>query len=163
MNNRWSDIRDNVVAAIKALPNINGTPVEKLGIPADLFRFGHRTAIGVCLAEDQWDRANHGIADYRDNPAEISVPIVILGTAEYPVEAALDGDGMIEELCAVVLGSNRGTVGPGIRGVNVGTEDTGPVYLEAEKSQIVPGKDRAEGSGGPLVKILEMKSTVLPL
>jgi hypothetical protein len=163
VSNRWSAIRDNVVAAIKALPGINGTPVVKLGIPADLWKFGHREAIGVCITEDEWDVPARGISDFRDNPAEIHIPIVILATSEYPVESAFEDDGKIDDLTAALLGSNVGTSGAGIRGVDVGTSDTGAVYLVPVKSQIVPDKNRAEGSGGAIAKIIEFKSTVLPL
>ena len=161
--NRWSDLRDNVVAAIKALPGINGTPVEKLGIPADAFRIERRELIGVCLAEDVWDVPMRGVGDYRDVPAEISFPIVVVATSEYPPASALEDDGKIEDLVAAILGSNVGDIGIGIRGVNVGNSTTGAVYLMAVKSQLVPDKSRAEGSGGKLAKIIEMKTTVLPL
>jgi hypothetical protein len=164
VSNKWGAIRANVIAAIQALPGINGTPVKALGIPADAFRLELREVIGVCLAEDEWDTAARGIADYRDNPATINVPIVILATSEWPPESAQSDDGKIEDLTAAILGSNTvGGPGPGIRGVNVGTSETGAVYLAAVKSQIIPDKNRAEGSGGAIAKVLEMRSTVLPL
>ncbi len=152
-----------MVAAIKALPGINGTPVVPLGIPADAYRLGFRKVIGVCMAEDAWDEKGLDIGEFRDAPANIYMPIVVLATSEYPPESAQSDDGQIEDLTAAILGSNVGSVGPGIRGVNVGSPDTGIVRFYALKSHIIPDKNRAEGSGGALAKIIEMKSTVLPL
>ncbi len=163
MSNRWKVIRENVAAAIQALPAVDGTPVYQLGIPADILHMGARQAVGVCLTEDKWDRAARGIADYLDNPAEITIPVVIMSTSEYPPDSALTADGKIDDLTAAILGANLGDVGQGIRVVNVGDETTGPVYLTAEKSEIVAEPKRAEGSGGALLKVITFVSTVLPL
>ena len=163
MANRWRSIRDNVVTAIKALPAVNGTPVVKLGIPVDILKLGHRQAIGVCLSEDVWDVPERGISDFRDNPATITVPVVIMATSEYPPESAQADDGKIEDLSAAILGSNVGDIGPGIRGVNVGDETTGIVTLVPEKSEIAADQSRSAGTGGQLLKIITFRTTVLPL
>jgi len=161
--NRFTAIRSNIVDAIKALPGINGTPVRKLGVPEDLFHLGDRQAIGVCTTDEEWFPEQRGLADYRDNPAVMVIPIAILVNSEYPPESALEDDGKIDDLTAAILGSNQGDSGPGIRGVNVGTVETAAVYLTPIRTRIVPDANRAAGSGGALVKVLEMQTTVLPI
>lgn len=164
MSTRWGAIRDNLVAAIKALPGINGTPVVKLGVPEDVWPLGMRDVIGVCLTEDDWLDIDEGISDYRDRPALITIPVVVKTTSEWPPESALNDGGKIEELCQAILGSNIGTAGAGVRGVDIGLPGvTGGVYVRAVSSQIVAGQDRTPGSGGSICKVLTMKSTVLPL
>lgn len=161
-------IRDNVVAAILALPNWpSDVPVEKLGIPPDAFQRGYRTMVGVCLTDDTWtpQAITSGLGDYNDKESEIDLAIVVYSTSEASPSGALESDdGMIDGLVTAILGSNRAGYGPGIRAVDLGVAGvTGGLHLIAVKTQIVADAKRAEGSGGALAKVIMCRTTALAL
>lgn len=163
---RQATIRDNIVAAILALPNWpSDIPVLKLGIPQDAFRLGYRKLVGVCLTDDTWQNIDEGLADYLDKPAEVDIQIIIYATSEVsPVGAFEPDDGNIDGLFGLILGSNRPGYGPGLRSANVGVPfDTGPVYCRAVKTNLIADQARAEGAGGALAKVINMRTTTLVL
>jgi hypothetical protein len=166
LSGRLTTIRDNIVAAITALPGYNGTPVFKLGIPHDLFWLGPRVAIGVCLSEEDYLHPDEGLGDRLDREAEMLIPICVLSTSEANVAAALEEDVTgIDDLSALILGSHHGPMaGPGLRSANVGVVgETGGVYLRAIKTTLIPDPKRSEGSGGALMKVILMRTTAVPL
>lgn len=162
---RWTVIRDNIVDAIRALPLYDGTPVFKLGIPNDIFLMTERRAIGVCLTEDEWMSIDLGLTDRLDQPAEMTIPIVLYATSEAAPAAALEEPGQLDDLTAMILGTNAGPWrGTGIRGVDVGVPgETGGVYLRAIRTTIIPDQMRAEGAGGALCKVIFFRTTVIAL
>ncbi len=162
---RWAVIRQNIEQAIKQLPLYDGTPVFQVGIPADLFNSQADTAIGVCVADDTWLDYDKGLSSYLDREAEMDIPIGIYNHSTASAAGVFMEDGAIDDLSALLLGTTAGPKkGPGIRSVDVGVPgETGGVYLRAIKSQVIPGPKRAEGSGGPLVKVILFRTTSVPL
>lgn len=161
-----SEVRDNIVAAIKALPNWPASvPVEKVGFSADVFRRGHRCMVGVASTTDEWQSLNLNLGDAVDQPAEMDIEIVVYATSELSPTGALDpDDGNIDGLVSAILGSHRGGYGPGIRNTDVGVPfQTGGVYCRAVKTYLIADQARAEGSGGALAKCILMRTTTLPL
>jgi len=163
---RQAALRENIVNAIKALPNWpSHVPVMKLGIPQDAFRMECRTMVGVCLTDEVWQNIDKGLGDYLDKEATVDVQIVVYSTSELMPSGALEPeDGNIDGLVGLILGSNRPGYGTGLRSVNVGVPfDTGPVYCRAVKTNLVADQARAEGSGGGLAKVINMRTTSLVL
>jgi hypothetical protein len=163
---RWTVIRNNVIAAIKALPLYDpAIPVYALGVPPDIFGMGTRVALGVCLSQDIWLDVDSALSYYVDREAEMNIPIVILTTSEASPAGALEEAGMIDDLTAMILGTAVGPMtGPGLRSADVGVAgETGGVYLRSVTSTLVPGPDRALGAGGALAKVILMRTTSVPL
>jgi hypothetical protein len=163
---RQASIRDNIVAAILALPNWPAdVPVEKLGLPQDAFHRGYRTMVGVCLTDDTWQNIDEGLDDYLDKQAEIDVQIVVYSTSEGSPTGALEpDDGNIDGLIGLLLGSHRPGYGPGLRSADVGAPfDVGAIRCRAVKTSLIADQKRAEGSGGALAKVIMMRTTTLPL
>jgi hypothetical protein len=167
MISRQAVIRDNIVAAIKALPGWPpDVPVEKLGLPADAFHRDHRTMVGVCMTDEAWTSIDLGLGDPVDQPAEMNVQIIVYATSESGDPAAVfsPDDGNIDGLVSKILGSNVPGYGPGLRNADVGVPgETGAVRLRAVRTQLIAEQKRAEGSGGALAKIIQMRTTALPL
>lgn len=159
-------IRDNIVAAILALPGWpSGVAVEKLGLPTDAFHRGHRTMVGVCLTEDVWNSLDLGLDDPLDQPSEMDVNIVIYSTSELSPAGALEpDDGNIDGLLSLILGSGAAGYGRGLRTADVGVPFvTGGIRMRAVKTTLMADQKRAEGAGGAIAKILLMRTTAVPL
>lgn len=166
MTDRLGTIRTNIVNAILALPGWpSGVPVEKLGIPHDVFFRGPRTMVGVCTTEEAWTDLEEGIGDYIDRMAEADVSVVVFSTSELSPAGALEvDDGNIDGLVSIILGSRVGGIGPGLRSADVGVPgETGAVRCRAVKTQLIADARRAEGSGGGLAKVILFRTTALPL
>lgn len=143
-----AQIRDNIVAAILALPTWPAeVPVEKLGLPTDAFYRGYRRMVGVCLTEDEWHSLDLGLNDPLDQPATMELSIVVYSTSELsPVGALEPDDGMIDGLVGAILGSGRGGYGPGLRSADVGVPgQTGAVRCRAVRTQLMADEKRALG------------------
>lgn len=163
---RQAALRENIVAAILALPSWpSDVPVLKLGIPQDAFRMGYRKMVGVCLTDDVWQDIDEGLGDFLDKEATVDIQIVVYSTSEATPTGALEPeDGDIDGLIGLILGSNRPGYGGGLRSVNVGVPfDTGPVRCRAVKTHLVADQARAEGAGGALAKVINMRTTTLVL
>lgn len=159
-------IRDNIVAAIRALPGWpQEVPVEKLGLPQDAFFRGHRAMVGVCLTTDKWTSIDLGLGDNLDQPCEMDLQIVVYATSELSPAGALDpDDGNIDGLVGMLLGSNRAGYGRGLRDVDVGVpSQTGAVRCRAVSTSLMADQKRAEGAGGAMAKVLSMRTTVVAL
>lgn len=163
---RQAAIRDNIVAAILALPDWpSDVPVEKIGIPQDCFRRGYRTMVGVCLTDDVFLNIDEGLDDPLDHEAEMDVQVVIYSTSEAsPAGAFEPDDGRIDSLTSLILGSHRPGYGPGLRSADVGVAgDTGAIRCRGVKSSLMADQARAEGAGGAIAKILNMRTTAFGL
>lgn len=158
-------IRQNVVNAILALPNLPNIPVEMLLVYTDVFYRGYRTGIGVCAPTEDWLDVDKGLNDFLDRQAEMPFHIAVYSTSELsPTGALLPDDGQIDGLVSLILGSNHPGYGRGIRNTDVGVAGvTGEVRCRAISSAIVADPKRAEGSGGGVAKILTMRTTTLAL
>ena len=156
--NRWSLIRDNVVAALKTLPFPDDVTIEKLARASGIDAIAGN-AVGVCLAGDRWTQPSE-IGDHENQPAEMLVQIVIQGDSARDTTGSLDEVGAIEDLSAIALK---------VRNIDVGiyglTDDlnTGGVFLDGVRSDLVEFAGREPGGAGPLTKIFTLKTTVLPL
>ena len=163
---QWT-IRENIIAAIEALPNWPAdVPVKMLGLPADAFHMELRTMVGVCLTDDSWTNVDTPIGDYVDQAAEMNIQIIVLTTSESGDPAGVfdPDDGQLDSLVGLILGSNQGGYGPGLRSADVGVAgETAAVRLRAVRTQLIAEQKRAEGSGGALAKIIMMRTTTLPL
>lgn len=163
---KQATIRDNVVAAIKALPNWPADwPVEKIGIPQDLFYRGLRRAVGVCLTEDTWHSLDLGLSDPLDQPAEMDLVIVVYATSELSPTGALEpDDGGIDGIVGLILGSNAVGYGAGLRSADVGVAFvTGGVRCRAVKTAVMADEHRSVGNGGGLAKLLFLRTTAFGL
>jgi hypothetical protein len=165
---RQSVIRENIKNAILGLPDWpSDVAVEKVGLPADVFQMGRRTMVGVCITDDSWLSVDTPIGDYVDQAAEMNVQIIVYATSESGGETSSvfePDDGRIDTLVGLILGSNSGGYGPGLRSADIGVPgETAAVRLRAVKTQLIAEQKRAEGSGGALAKIIMMRTTTLPL
>lgn len=150
MSNRLSDLRTNVAAALQALPALSGITVEKIAIPVDIWAIPAGRAIGVCRLATRWTPEGPEISKFDDQPTEGRFAIVIKTDSPASNIEGLDGEGQAEDLVAAVLG---------IRGVNVGTVDTGPVFLYADDEQTLAHPDRARGGAGPIATVVHFTTT----
>lgn len=145
--NRLSDLRTNLVAALQALPDLAGITVEEIAIPADVWAIPAATAIGVCRLPTKWTTEGPEISKFDDQPAESRLAAVI--KTDSPA-SNIDGLRQAEDLLVFVLA---------VRGVDIGTVDTGPVVLYAADEQTLAHPKRAEGGAGPIATVVHFVTT----
>lgn len=157
--NRWTLLRANVVAALKALPFPRNVVIEPIVRPAGIEAVVGPATIGVCLAGDRWAGPSE-IDNHEDQPASMLVQIVIRADSAIDATSAITEPGGIDELAAIALKVRN--VDIGIYGEGVGL-DTGGVYLDGLRSDFMEFTGREPGGAGPIAKVFTFQTTVLPL
>jgi hypothetical protein len=163
--NRWSLILENIVTALKALPFPDGTVIEKIVRAAGVDALIGDPAIGVCMVHgDRWVLNASGtpgsIGDHENENAEMLIQIAIRADSAREPMDALDGVGGIGDLSRIALKVRNIDVGIYGRGNDL---DTGGVFLDGVRSDLVEFPGREPGGAGPLTKIFTLKTTTLPL
>jgi hypothetical protein len=158
--NRWTLIRNNVIAALRALPFPDGVAIEKISRPTGIDGVVAPVAIGVCLAGDRWFVQDEEIANHENMPASIMVQIVIRADSAHDATGALDEQDAIEDISAIALK---------VRNVDIGIYgydddlNTGGVFLDGLRSDFLEFTGREPGGAGPIAKVFTLQTTVLPL
>lgn len=154
--NRLTQLRQNVLDALAALPALAGLPIKAIAAPNDIWgAFAQGTGIGVARRGVNWDVKSHDLNYYVDQPATVLFDVVI--KTDCPVENAdgLTGEGQAEDIEAAIL-----TMRPISIGI-LGT--TGDVYLTPGSERVVLHPLRAEGGAGPVAIIVSFQTTTLPI
>lgn len=155
--NRWTLIRRNVVAALKALPFPQGVAIEPIVRPAGVESIVSPVAIGVCVASDRWIGPSE-IDNHENQPASMLVQIVIRADSALNATDAFDQD--IDEIAAIALRVRN--VDVGIYGQGDGL-DTGGVYMDGVRSDLLEFTGREPGGAGPIAKVFTLQTTTLPI
>lgn len=159
--NRWSLILENLVTALKTLPFPDGTVIEKIARAQGVDALIGNPAIGVCMVHgDRWVGPS-AIGDHENQPAETLVQIVIRADSARDATDALDGVGGIGDLSKIALKVRNMDIG--IYGHGDDDIDTGGVFLDGVRSDLVEFPGREPGGAGPLSKVFTLKTTELPL
>lgn len=157
--NRWSLIRDNVIAALEALPFPRNVVIGKIARPAGVDALVGPVAIGVCLAGDRWIPPSE-IDNHENQPASILVQLVIRADSAVDATSAIDEEGGIDDIAAIALKVRN--VDVGIYGMGVEL-DTGGVYMDCLRSDFMEFTGREPGGAGPIAKVFTLQTTELPI
>ncbi len=154
--NRWTLIRRNVVAALKALPFPQNVVIEPIVRPAGVESIVGPVAIGVCVTGDRWIGPSE-IDNHENQPASMIVQIVIRADSALNSTDAFDE---IEENAAIALKVRN--VDVGIYGMGDGL-DTGGVYMDGVRSDVLEFPNREPGGAGPIARVFTLQTTMLPI
>lgn len=157
--NRWSIIRENVVAALATLSFPRDVVVAKLARPAGIDGIVGPVVIGVSLGGDRWIGPSE-IDNHINQPAAMIVQITIKADSAIDTTDALDASGAIEDISAIALQVRN--VDIGIYGMGDDL-DTGGVFLDGLRSDFLEFTGREPGGAGPLAKVFTLQTTALPI
>lgn len=145
--NRFTQIRQNIIDVLGAVPALVGIPVHAIVARTDIWGvFAQGTGIGVARTGANWDLRAHDLNYYVDQPTGVMFEIVI--KTDCPVENAsgLVDDGQAEDLEAAVLAAFANDIGiPG---------ETGELHLIATTDRVMVHPNRAAGGAGPVALVL---------
>lgn len=154
--NRWTLLRDNAIAALRALPFPPEVVIDKIVKPAGVDAIVAPVAIGVCLNGDRWVGPSE-IDNHENQPAMMLLQIVIRADSALNATDALDE---VDEIAAIALKVRN--VDIGIYGMGNGL-DTGGVYMDGLRSDFLESANREPGGAGPVAKVFTFQTTMLPI
>ena len=154
--NRWTLIRDNIITALKTLPFPDEVVIDAIARPTGIAAVTGPSVIGVCVPADRWVMPSE-IQDHENQPACMLVQIVISADSATTTTSGMDE---INELAAIALKVRNMDVGIYGMGNDL---DTGGVYLDGLKSDLLEFTGREPGGAGPIAKVFTLQTTVVPL
>lgn len=148
--NVWTELRENVVEALKALPALEDVTIAKIAEPRDVWGIAKGRAIGVCRAETVWAAQERAIGDFGPAPSTVSFAIVVKADSAVSSTSALEKPGLAEDLGLAVLG---------VRAANVAPAGLGEVHLYAARESLLVDPDRQPGGAGRVAQVLIFETT----
>lgn len=156
MANRWTMLRDNLVAALKTLSFDRDVVVEKVAQPAGVNAIAAPIAIGVSRAGGRATMPSE-IGSHIDQPADTTFQISIRTDSAMTTTAGLDD---AEEVATIAMAVRNMDIGIYGQGKDL---DTGGVYLDYLRDDVVEFKGREPGGAGPIVLVVTLRTTVIPI
>lgn len=157
--NRWTLLRSNLVTALKNLPFDRDVVIEKIAQPAGVNGLIGPVAIGVCRVGGR--ATGPGQLGYHLNQeAEVHFQLAIRADSAIDTTGALDEVGAAEDVAAIALA---------VRNVDIGIHgqledlNTDAVFLDYVRDDVVSFPGREPGGAGPLVLVITLKTTELPI
>ena len=145
--NRMTQVRQNIIDALAALPALAGITVRPMAARTDIWGvFPQGTGIGVARSGANWDPKAHDLNYYVDQPVGLLFEVVIKTDCAVENADGLIADGQAEDIEAAILSMRPGDIGiPGV---------TGEVHLTATNDRLMVHPLRAEGGAGPVAIVL---------
>jgi hypothetical protein len=154
--NRQTLIRDNVLAQLRTLAFDRDVVIDKIAAPSGINALIGPVRLGVSSAGDRWVGGSE-IDRHTDQPAVILMQITIWADDATSPTASID---LINDVAFIALQVRDLDVG--IYGIGAGL-DTGGVYMDALRADVLEISNREPGGAGPIAKVFTFQSTELPL
>ncbi len=153
--NRWSLLRLNLVTALQALPALAGVTVEEIVQPAGVNAIVP-PAIGVCRPGGRAAEVSE-IGYHLNQPATVSFQL------------AIRADSATDTIASAKEAEQIATDAMAVRQVDVGiynageTLNTGGVFMDYVADAFVSFPQREPGGAGPIILVISLKTTELPI
>ena len=159
--NRFSQMRQNVMDGLLALPAWTGVEVAAIAIPVDVFYLQSARVVGVCQVQAVWDPKEADIANHGVKTAELDFLIAIKTAEGWDPTSGLSGPGETEDIADVILGTAADGANAGIRAIDVaaGIPFMSPLFLNAREKYTAASPIRAAGTAGPIATVLKFRTT----
>lgn len=154
--NRWKLIRDNIVANLKTLSFDRNVVIDATAAPSGVNALIGPIRIGVSSMGDRWVGGSE-IDRHTDQPAMMLFQIAIWADDATSPTSAMD---LVNEVAFIALQVRD--LDSGIYGMGNGL-DTGGVYLDALRADVLEFTGREPGGAGPIAKVFTLQTTELPL
>lgn len=154
--NRWTLIRDKIIANLKTLAFDRDVVIDATAAPSGINALIGPVRIGVSSAGDRWVGPSE-IDRHTDQQAMMLVQITIFADDATSPTASVD---LINDVAFIALQVRD--LDSGIYGMGSGL-DTGGVYLDALRADMLEFTGREPGGAGPIAKVFTLQTTELPI